>query len=132
MSRLLALLITILLTGILLANGYIFTDSSADAQTNRVEISWTTVSEDKVAEFVILRGRDTDNYVEIARMAPKGPGSRYTYIDDEVMFRSLHVKYYKVRAIDENSNILEQQSLSAIPKVSGVFRTWGAIKAMFR
>jgi hypothetical protein len=132
MSKLFSILILIFLTGTLLASGYIFTDCAANPETNRVEITWVTVSEEKVHEFIILRGRDTDSYMELDRLSPKGPGSRYSYIDDEVMFRSVHVTYYKIRAVDENGNILEEQSLSVIPNVSGVFRTWGAIKAMFR
>jgi len=132
MSRLFSIVLVLTLMTSLLAGGYIFTECKAEGGTDRVEVRWITASEDKVKEFSILRGRDVDNLGEIHRLNAKGPGSQYAYTDDEVVFRSAHVIYYKVRAIDSNGNILEEETVSAIPNVSGVFRTWGTIKAMFK
>ena len=132
MSRIISTILILAFVSSLLAGGYIFTECTADGEADRVEVRWITASEDKVKEFAVLRGRDVDNLGEIHRMNATGPGSQYTYIDNEVVFRSAHVIYYKVRAIDANGNILEEESVSAIPNVSGVFRTWGTIKAMFK
>lgn len=133
MTRRFFFLIAVLTLSVpLFADGYIFTASGAKSETDRVILSWATASEEKVATFIILRGRDKDACTEIHRLNALGPGTQYSYVDREVMFRSVHVMYYKIRAVDANGNIMEEADLSVIPNVSGMFRTWGTIKAMFR
>ncbi len=133
MSKRLLTVILLTMATALMAGGYVFSESNARPGTDRVEISWITASEDNVKQFVVFRGRETDSMVELGRINTRGPGSQYLFVDNEVMFKSTHITYYKVRAVDGNGNIIEEsQTLSVIPNVSGVFRTWGAIKAMFR
>ncbi len=132
MRRLISTIILISLSVTLLLADNIFVECKASPSNNRVKITWTTSSEEGIAYFVILRSNNDANYVELTRIAPKGAGSQYEYIDRNVMFKDISIFFYKVRAIDQNGKILEEMSLLVHPSISDIYRTWGAIKAMFR
>jgi len=110
----------------------VFVECIASPSNNQVKITWTTRSEENVASFVVLRSNNDENYVEMARISPKGTGSQYEYIDRNVMFKDISIFFYKVRAVDQNNKVIEEMSLIVHPSISDIYRTWGAIKAMFR
>jgi len=110
----------------------VFSEASAVPGTNRVTINWVTNSEINVDKFVVLRSTDDVSYIEIARVIPKGPGTRYEYIDDGVLFKDISPLFYKLRAIDINGKVIDESSMLVHPNISGIFRTWGTLKALFR
>ncbi len=110
----------------------VFSEVRAVPGTNRVTVSWITKVEEGVHKFVILRSPDDVNYVELTKLSAKGPGNRYEYIDANVMFKDVSPLFYKIRAVDQAGHTLDETSLIVHPNISGIFRTWGAIKAMFR
>ena len=110
----------------------VFSDARAMPGTNRVTVSWITKVEDGVHKFVILRSSDDVNYIELTKLNAKGPGTQYEYIDANVMFNDISPLFYKIRAIDKSGKTIDETSLIVHPNISGIFRTWGAIKAMFR
>ncbi|MBD3224432.1 MAG: hypothetical protein GF313_06870 [Caldithrix sp.] len=110
----------------------VFTEVSAEPGTDRVTIAWTTKSETNIKHFSVHRSNDDKNYIQLDKINPQGPGTRYNYIDENVMFEDTSVLFYKVKAIDINGQVLDESSMLVHPNISGMFRTWGAIKAMFR
>jgi len=128
----LIILIPIFLVSTLFA-GTVFEQYSATPTTNQVTIEWRTSSEAQVVKFLILRSPDASSYKEIGEVSAKGNGSDYTYTDDNVIFKSSQTFFYKIQALDKNGNIVEEsEAFHANPNISGIYRTWGAIKAMFR
>ncbi len=127
----LAIISILILVSSLLANN-IFSECSAIPQTDQVAISWITSSENNVASFQILRSNDSEFFVELKKVNPKGPGSSYEYIDESVMFKSSSVIFYKVRALDRQNNIIEESAMIVRTQVSDIKETWGAIKAIFK
>ena len=125
--------IIILLTASLAFANFIFLEYSATPYTNSVVIEWVTKSESDVEKFLILRSGDDKNFVEIGSVDSKGTGERYSYTDDNVVFKDSQTFFYKLRAVNsDDSSVEETQSLIVHPNISGIYRTWGAIKAMFR
>jgi hypothetical protein len=111
----------------------IFEEYSATPETNKVTIRWRTSSETDVVKFTILRSMDDQSFNEVNTISAKGQGQDYTFIDENVIFKSSQTFFYKIRAVrSDNSTIEETQSLIVNPNISGIYRTWGAIKAMFR
>jgi len=124
--------IIILLVSALYANT-MFEEYSATPATNRVTIKWRTTMEQGTANFVILRSMDDVSFQEVNRVSAKGQGAEYTYVDENVIFKTSQIFFYKIRAIDGDDSMIEEtESLSVHPNISGIYRTWGAIKAMFR
>lgn len=123
----------ILLTVSLAFANFIFLEYSATPYTNNVLIEWVTKSESDIDRFLILRSNDDKNFVEIGSVDRKGTGEHYSYTDDNVVFKDSQTFFYKLRAVNsDDSSVEETQSLIVHPNISGIYRTWGAIKAMFR
>ena len=131
--RLKNLIILLFLIGSLAFAGTVFIESSATPLDNKVSIVWKTGSETGVDQFQIQRSTDDNLYIEIGAVNKKGDGSDYEYIDENVLFKGGQTFFYKIRAIKSNGSLVEEsQSLIVNPNISGIYRTWGAIKAMFR
>ena len=128
----LPLVIITLLVTVLFA-GTIFEEYSATPETNSVTIKWRTTSETDVVKFVILRSMDDNSFAEVSDVSAKGQGTDYTFVDKNVIFKSSQTFFYKIRATRSDNSIIEETlSLIVNPNISGIYRTWGAIKAMFR
>lgn len=112
---------------------FIFLEYSANPSANSVVVEWVTKSESGVEKFVVLRSSDDKNFVEIGSVDSKGTGQSYSYTDDNVVFKETQTFFYKLRALrSDETSIEETESLMVHPNISGIYRTWGAIKAMFR
>lgn len=125
-------IITLLVTA--LFAGTIFEEFGATPEPNRVTIKWRTSSETDVVKFVIVRGMHTSGpFTKVDDVPAKGQGTDYTFVDDNIIFKSSQTFFYRIRATrGDNSIIEETQSFFANQNISGISRTWGAIKAMFR
>ncbi|HES59156.1 MAG TPA: hypothetical protein ENO18_01885 [Caldithrix sp.] len=122
--------ILILVSSLLAGN--IFSECNAIPQNDQVSITWITASESNIASFQILRSNDSEVYIELKKVNPKGPGSSYEYIDESVMFKSANVVFYKVRAMNRQNEIIEESAMFVRTQVSDIKETWGAIKALFK
>ncbi len=132
MRRFILSLALLLLSGTLLYADNIFVECSAVPSKNQVKITWVTQNEEGINYFAVLRSTNDAHYIELARLNPKGAGSQYEFTDKNIMFKDISVYFYKIRAVDKNGKPLDETSLIVHPSISDIYRTWGAIKAMFR
>ena len=90
------------------------------------------MAENDVLEYILLRGADRNNMVEIATIKPKGSNSDYKFTDENAYKSTESFYVYRLKIVDSNL----QESFSHIVSVShypsSVKRTWGSIKALFR
>jgi hypothetical protein len=120
------------LFSVVLAN-FIFLEYSATPSNNSVLIEWTTKSETGINKFAIMRSSDDKSFFEIGSVVPVKDGQNYSFTDDNVVFKDTQTFFYKLRAVRADDSLVEEtQSLPVHPNISGIYRTWGAIKAMFR
>jgi len=101
-----------------------------------ITIRWSTENETNVTAFEILRSTSyTGGFVPIATVDPKGP-SFYEFVDKSAFRRTTTVYYYRIKVKFTNGEsyfpALNEPPVSVNHSVSGVRRTWGSIKAMFR
>jgi len=134
MIRLTASIIIILLVFISLAfANFIFLEYSATPSNNSVLVEWETKSEAGVFRFIVLRSIDDQNFIEIGSVNAEKAGYKYSFTDDNVLFKDSQSFFYKLNAVrTDNSLIEETQSLIVHPNISGIYRTWGAIKELFK
>jgi uncharacterized GH25 family protein len=133
MKRILLIISIISLFFTLAFANFIFLEYSASPLNNSVLVEWVTKSESGVSKFVILRSTDDQIFNEIGWVGAAGTGQNYSYTDDNVVFRDSQTFFYKLKAVRSNESLIEEtQSLIVHPNISGIYRTWGAIKAMFR
>ncbi len=129
------LLITlfVILTTITLAS--VIRDGTLQARSDgsNVTIQWGTADESGIREFVIERRNGTvGDFIQIAVVSKKGSNSFYEYIDKSAFKTTGSIYQYRIKSAiitggSEYSNII-----TVSHNVSGVKRTWGSLKAMFR
>ena len=98
-----------------------------------VTLHWITDDEANVARFDVERRSGTDGaFIAIATIDPKGPSS-YEYIDNSAFRKTSTIYQYRVKISFTNTgNVVYSPILTVTHTVSGVRRTWGSIKSMFR
>lgn len=104
----------------------------ARVEGENVKLEWKTGEEVNLKHFVIERRTQQSSYVDLAAITPKGSNSFYSYIDESVYKTSSFIFTYRLRIVDNDSKISYSSEVSVSPSISGVKRTWGSIKAMFR
>ena len=103
---------------------------SANSNGSSITVRWVSDDEQGVIEFRIeRRAGGNGSFVELTEIPVRGSGSNYEYVDNFVFRASDSYYQYRVTAIGSNA---EPWYVTAIHNTSGVKRTWGSIKAMFR
>ncbi len=72
------------------------------------------------------------SFVDITTIQPKGSNSYYTYLDQSAYKIENMLFIYRLKIVDTNGQASYSNEVSVSHSVSGVKRTWGSIKAMFR
>ena len=101
-----------------------------------VTLRWVTENESNITGFEVLRSTNINSgFVSIGSVDPKGP-SMYEFVDNSAFRRTTTVYYYRIKIKYSSGEsfypALNEQPITVNHSVSGVRRTWGSIKAMFR
>jgi len=124
-----------LLISFVLADTKVFNEFNATpAESNQVIISWKTIEENEIKYFNVKRSNDNKvTFNGIARVTKQGPGYDYQYVDENVLFKSSGIIYYRIDAVSKSGEVLESTGEMMVrPNISGIFKTWGELKAIFR
>jgi uncharacterized GH25 family protein len=133
MKKTISIILSLLVFVSLAFANFIFLEYSANPSNNSVVVDWITKSESGVNRFIVLRSSDDQNFVEIGSVLAEKAGYNYTFTDDNVLFKDSQTFFYKIRALRaDDSSVEETQSLIVHPNISGIYRTWGAIKELFK
>jgi len=97
-----------------------------------IKLEWKTGEEVSLQEFRIERKTPQNSFVEIATVQPKGSNSYYSYLDQSAYKMSDLIFIYRLKIVDTNGQASYSNEVTVSHNVSGVKRTWGSIKAMFR
>lgn len=97
-----------------------------------VLLEWKTGEESNLQKFVIERKTPQSGYAEIATISPKGSNSFYSYIDKNAYKLTDLIFNYRLKIVDNNNVVSYSHEVTVSHNVSGVPRTWGSIKALFR
>lgn len=105
----------------------------ARSDGSNVTIQWGTTDESSVKEFVIERRSGTaGEFVAIAVIAKQGSNSFYEYVDKSAFKSTGSVYQYRIKIISSSGGAEFSNVITISHNVSGVKRTWGSLKAMFR
>ncbi len=105
---------------------------NARSEGESVRLEWQTGKEVNLQKFVIERKTPQSAFIEINTVQPKGDNSYYTYLDESVYKITSTVYIYRLEIVDNNNQVTYTNEVSVSPNISGIKRTWGSIKAMFR
>ena len=101
-----------------------------------IKLEWSTGVEENLISFIIERStaESPDSWREIETIPPNGNYSNYSYIDKSAYKADDLIFYYRLKIhVNENPQYIYSNEVGPVyPQLSGVKRTWGSIKAMFR
>jgi hypothetical protein len=123
----------LLLTSSLLAGEIIKANSfQASSDGVSVTIKWVTEDESNVARFEVERSTTGDGvFTLLTSVSPKG-ASLYEVVDNSPLMRVATLYQYRIKVVFNDGSVVYTSSISVSHTVSGVRRTWGSIKSMFR
>jgi len=101
-------------------------------ESDYIKLEWKTTTETNLASFIVERKTPDTQFTDLVTISPKGNNSVYTYIDQAAYKTTNPVFIYRIRIVDTDGSYAHSSIASASPNISGVKRTWGSIKAMFR
>lgn len=104
----------------------------ARSEGDNIRIEWRTQEESNLKHFVIERKNPQTSYIDVTTILPKGSNSYYVYVDENVYKSNDLIFIYRLKIVDNNGQISYSNEITVSHSVSGVKRTWGSIKAMFR
>ena len=128
-------LIKILLILALIATAYAganITFFQAKASGDNVNLEWQVSDETNVQYYVIQRKTPQTEFVDVAKIPANG-SSDYHYTDQSIYKTNDIYLTYQIGVLyygNPNTYFLKQSPISL--SISGIRRTWGSIKAMFR
>ena len=118
--------------GLLFAGANIPQGLSVRSDGNNIVITWQSISETNLKQYVVQRKSANGDYIDIAWINPRAD-MNYEFTDKEVFKTSGSWYKYRLKIVDNDgsSSTLEQVGMIS-PNISSVKRTWGSIKALFR
>jgi len=106
---------------------------TARSDGENIIVEWKTGEESSsLSKFIVERKTPNNGFVEIGTVNPKGSNSFYTFVDNNIFKGNDYIFTYRLKIVDSNSQITYSSEVSVSHSISGVKRTWGSIKAMFR
>lgn len=95
-------------------------------------IEWKTSQETNLKNFVIERRGPQTQYSEVATIEPHPDNPFYSYTDKSIYKTNDYIFIYRLKIVDNDQQVSYSDEASVSLSISGVKRTWGSIKAMFR
>lgn len=105
---------------------------NAKNEGENVRIEWRTADETNVKEFVVERKTYQGEFNALETIKAKGSNSYYYFVDENAYKVSDVIFIYRVKIVDNDNTLSYTKEVSVSHNISGVKRTWGSIKAMFR
>lgn len=100
---------------------------------NNITVQWGSADEGTVVEYHVERCAGmTGEFSIIASVQPKGTNSSYEYIDRTAFKTDASIYQYRIKILKRDSEFEYSKNITVSHNVSGVKRTWGSLKAMFR
>ena len=122
----------ILLTATALFAGTFLEYFQGRSEGEDIRLEWKTREEVNLQHFKVERKTPQSSFVDITTIEPKGSNSYYTYLDQSAYKTDNMLFVYRLKIVDTNGQVAYSNEVSVSHSVSGVKRTWGSIKAMFR
>lgn len=129
----LTMIILMTLAGTAFAGGIKSGTLRATSDGNNVTVQWGSTDETNVKEYGIERSSlSGGDVILVGTVQPKGSNSSYVFVDQSAFKTTGTMYQYRIKIIDNNLAATSSTWFPVEHNTSGVKRTWGSLKAMFR
>jgi hypothetical protein len=129
------ILLALLLTAVgAIAGSGIFNYVKATSQGEDVVVQWRSSAEMGVTNFEIERSSDEAiEFRKLGQVVARGSGNTYTFTDNGAFYKSqsAHRFTYRIKATGQSGDQYSAPT-TILHEVSGIRRSWGMIKELFR
>jgi hypothetical protein len=126
------LLLLCLLPTLVIGDGRILRDFTAAATGQQALLEWNTNPGATPVLFRVQRSLDGHRFYFLATVAVKAGVTHYSYLDTDFFKGEWHTYYYRLEVVLPNGSTEMSEVAEVTLSFSGIQRTWGSIKAMFR
>lgn len=116
-----------------------FDQMTAKSDGKVITIEWRPSIEKGIRSYELERSSSGEGFRSIAIIEPKGAQSTYRYIDENALMKGGNnerilgkIYSYRIKVIAYDNSASYSNIVSVSHSVSGIRRTWGMIKEMFR
>lgn len=131
--------LTLLATMSIFAAEVSFDHMTAKSDGKVITVEWRPGQEKGIRLYELERNSGTEGFRSIAELEPKGAQFTYRFIDENALMKGGNnerilgkVYSYRVKVIAYDNSISYSNIVNVSHSVSGIRRTWGMIKEMFR
>ncbi|MEY3386194.1 MAG: hypothetical protein RIR53_1005 [Bacteroidota bacterium] len=112
----------------------------AKSNGNSIILEWKSNAEADIATYEVERAGSDNVFRYVGSISAKGSNQAYSFTDDEAFGKrdgnneSVTRNYftYRLKIISADKNVSYSNTVGVVHNVSGIKRTWGMIKEMFR
>lgn len=111
---------------------------TAKSDGRSITVQWRSAVENNIRSYEVERSNDGKTFRYLKAINATGSNSEYRFSDEEVFMKgdgesALSSSYsYRLRIIGKDNSVTYSNQTNVSHAVSGVRRTWGMIKEMFR
>lgn len=122
----------------LFANEEVINYLNASSNGNRIKIEWKTNDIAGVQKYEIERSSKHHNFTKLSEVAAKANLNSYTYYDESALkqkaeeLQASTLYSYRIKVVYKDNSSSYSNVINVTHSTSGVKRTWGMIKEMFR
>jgi multidrug efflux pump subunit AcrB len=139
MKRIYIILLLLFATVIVFAQNTILSSFTAKSDGKDVTLQWNTTDESDISHFEIERAALKSTFKYLATEKAHGYASSYTFTDDNVFNKedgqdhTLSSNFmYRIKIVHKNNKFEYSNYVNVVHNISGIQKTWGMIKEMFR
>ena len=114
---------------------------TAKSDGKTITIEWKSAAETGITRYEVERASTDQQYRYIAQIDARGGQNSYRYTDEDAFMKlngenpsvAQLTKYsYRLKYVGSDNSVSYSNTVSVAHNVSGVRRTWGMIKEIFR
>lgn len=139
MKKIISILIIVTAISVLFAQDYLLESFTANSDGRNVVLDWKSSNEANVSGYEIERSSGNSDFKYIWTEKAHGYASVYSFKDDNIFMKDDVNKVqgknnfsYRIKILKKDNSIAYSNNVNVVHSLSGIQKTWGMIKEMFR
>jgi len=132
MKKYTTILLIIISASALFAGNLAIREFTVHTDDGRAILEWTSGIETSLRVYDIQRSFDGSHFNLVAHIEPSGDNHKYRYVDNDLFKSNISTYYYRISGLMNDNKRYYSETKKITVNSSGINRTWGSIKAMFR
>ena len=133
------ILLILIATASLYAVDNLLESFNARSDGKNITIEWKSTDESNISRYELERTNTSNNFSYLTTQYTKGSYNTYKYIDEEAFMKDgntgtliKNIYTYRIKIVKKDNSVSYSNVVTVTHNVSGIRRTWGMIKEMFR